>query len=76
MGMREDLRVQEIETALARFKTCPRCNAVEGFWLGLARECIFVQCKCCGSKYQLIEVYDTKEKSKNQNRLRFLRKQS
>jgi transcription elongation factor Elf1 len=70
----ELLNLQEIETASNNFKICPKCNSAEGFWLGLKRDHAYVQCKSCGAKFELFEVYKIGEKSRTPERLRFIRK--
>ena len=68
------MNLQEIETASNNFKICPKCNSTEGFWLGLKRDHAYVQCKSCGAKFELFEVYKIGEKGKTPERLRFIRK--
>jgi len=70
----EYLNLQEIEAAAIRFKTCPKCNSAEGFWLGIKNEHVYAQCKGCGAKFQLFEVYAASEKGKAPERFRFFRK--
>jgi hypothetical protein len=70
----EQLNLQEIEAASNNFKICPKCNSREGFWLGLKGDRAYVQCKSCGTKFELFEVYKIGEKSKIPERLRFIRK--
>jgi len=74
MGIGGRLNLQEIETASNRFKTCPKCNSTEGFWLGLERDHAYVQCKSCGAKFELFEVYQIGEKGKAPERFKFFRK--
>jgi len=74
MEIGERLNLQEIETAFSHFKICPKCNSGEGFWLGLKREHAYVQCKSCGAKFELFEVYKIGEKGKTPERLSFIRK--
>jgi transcription elongation factor Elf1 len=69
----EGVRFQEIEKALKHFKICPRCDSIDGFWVGLRRESPYVQCKCCGAKFELFEVFKVSEKGKVPQRLKFLR---
>jgi len=68
------VNLQEIENALSMFKTCPKCNSTQGFWLGLKRERAYAQCKSCGANFELFEVFKLLEKDKSAGRLRFLRK--
>ena len=68
------MRLQEIETASSSFKICPKCNSWEGFWLGMKGNHINVQCKCCGAKFELSEVYKTDEERKKPKLLKFFRK--
>jgi len=70
----EHLKLQEIEEAFNNFKTCPKCNSKQGFWLGSKRDVAYVQCKECGAKYELFEVYKMGEKNKTPKRLSFFRK--
>jgi transposase-like protein len=70
----EALQLKEIEEASAHFKVCPRCKAVEGFWIGLKREHAHVQCKTCGAKFELFEAYMMGKQGKTPERFRFLRK--
>jgi len=72
--LEKGLKLQEIETASGDFKICPKCNSREGFWLGMKGDHINVQCKCCGARFELFEVYPISEKSKAPKRSRFLRK--
>jgi DNA-directed RNA polymerase subunit M/transcription elongation factor TFIIS len=74
MGIGERLNLQEIETASSRFKICPKCNSRGGFWLGLKRDHAYVQCKSCGAKFELFEVYEIGEKDKAPERFKFFRK--
>ena len=74
MEIGEDLKLQEIETALGHLKTCPKCNSVEGFWFGVKGDHIYVQCKCCGASLELFEVYTMGEKSRTPERLKGFRK--
>jgi transcription elongation factor Elf1 len=73
MEIGEDLKLQEIETALGHLKTCPKCNSVEGFWFGVKGDHIYVQCKCCGASLELFEVYRLGEEREKTKRLRFFR---
>jgi len=68
------VNLQEIENALNRFKTCPKCSSVQGFWLGLKREKAYAQCKGCGASFELFEVFRLPEKDKTARKLWFLRK--
>jgi transcription elongation factor Elf1 len=70
----EYLNLQEIEAAASRFKICPKCNSAEGFWLGLKSEHAYAQCRGCGAKFELFEVYATGEKGKAPKRFKFFRK--
>jgi transcription elongation factor Elf1 len=75
MEIGERLNLQEIETASSRFKVCPKCNSREGFWLGLKRDHVYVQCKGCGARFELFEVYKIGEKGKAApERLKLFRK--
>jgi len=68
------LKLQEIEDTFSRFKTCPKCNSIEGFWFGLKREHPYAQCKGCGARFELFEVYMMGEKSKPPQGLKLFRK--
>ena len=68
------LKFQEIENVSSRFKMCPKCNSIQGFWLGLKGDKAFVQCKECGTKFELHEVYPIDEKGKTSARFSFFRK--
>jgi len=70
----ERLKLQEIEKAFNRFKVCPRCNSPTGFWLGLKLDSAYVQCKNCGARFELFEVYKIDERGKSLERLKFFRK--
>jgi len=74
VGNEEHLDLQEIEAAFNRFKTCPKCNSREGFWLGLKFSHAYVQCKSCGARFELFEVYKIGEKNKAPEHLKFFRK--
>jgi transcription elongation factor Elf1 len=69
-----ELRLQEIENALNRFKTCPKCNSFQGFWVGVKSDKAYMQCKGCGAKFEISEVYIMGEKSEAKRRFEFLRK--
>jgi len=73
-GLEKGLRLQEIETASSSFKICPKCNSREGFWLGIKGDHINVQCKCCGAKFELSEVYKMSEEHGKPGLLEFFRK--
>jgi len=64
-----ELRLQEIENALNRFKTCPKCNSFQGFWVGVKSDKAYVQCKGCGAKFEISEIY--MESGKNEMRKKF-----
>ena len=70
----EHLRLQEIETALAQFKSCPKCNSDEGFWFIMKADHIFVQCKCCGAEFGLCELYRISEGNRKPKWTKFFRK--
>jgi len=74
MEIGERLKLQEIEEASSHLKICPKCNSKQGFWLGLKRDIAYVQCKGCGAKYELFEVYKIGEKSKGPEKLRLFKK--
>jgi transcription elongation factor Elf1 len=74
METRKRLKLQEIENASMHFKTCPKCNSVEGFWLGMKRDRAYVQCKECGAGFDLFEVYSVGEKNKPSERFRLFKK--
>ncbi len=68
------MNLQEIENALGAFKTCPKCNSIEGFWLGFKRERAYAQCKGCGANFELFEVFKLLEKGKVSEKLKLFRK--
>jgi len=70
----ERLKLQEIEKAFNHFKICPKCNSATGFWLGLKSDSAYVQCKDCGAKFELFEVYKIGERGSPLERLKFFRK--
>lgn len=70
----EHLRLQEIETALAQLKLCPKCSSNGGFWFIMKGDHIFVQCKCCGAELGLCEVYKLSEGNKKSRWSKLLRK--
>jgi transcription elongation factor Elf1 len=72
--LEKSLKLQELETALGSFKICPKCNSREGFWLGIKGDHIYAQCRCCGAKFELFEVYKMGEESKKPRLLKFFRK--
>jgi hypothetical protein len=69
----EHLRLQEIETALAQLRLCPRCSSYEGFWVIMKGDHIFVQCKCCGAELGLCEVYKFSERNQKSQWQKLLR---
>jgi len=72
--LEKGLKLQEIETALGNFKICPKCNSKEGFWLGMKGDHVHVQCKCCGARFELSEVYKLGEENGKHRLLKFFRK--
>jgi transcription elongation factor Elf1 len=68
------LRLQEIEAVSGTFKICPKCNSREGFWLGMKGDDIHVQCKCCGARFELHEVYEIGGESGKPRLLRFFKR--
>jgi hypothetical protein len=70
----EPLNFQDIETACSNFKACPKCNSKEGYWLGSAHNHIYIQCKCCGTNFNLFEFYPMKNKTATAEGHNFLRK--
>jgi len=76
MEIGERLKLKEMENAFTRFKICPKCNSKVGFWLGLKHDNAYVQCKGCGARFELLEVYALGEKSEASGRLRFFKKKS
>lgn len=73
-GTGQELQLNEIEEASSHFKVCPKCKSIEGLWIGLKREHAHVQCKTCGGKFELFEVYKMGEQRKAAERSSFLRK--
>jgi hypothetical protein len=45
----EALQLKEVKEASSRFKACPKCRSIGGFWVGIKRERADVQCKTCGA---------------------------
>jgi len=74
MEIGERLKLQEIEDAFSRFKICPKCNSREGFWLGLKNGRAHAQCKGCGTKFELFEIFPIDKKTEATRRLRFFRR--
>jgi len=74
MEIGEQLNLQEIEAAFKQFNSCPKCNSSEGFWLELKRDQAYVQCKGCGAKFELCEVYTISGNGKTPERLKLLKK--
>jgi len=72
--LEKGLKLQEIETALSNFKICPKCNSREGFWLEIKGGNVHVQCKCCGARFELSEVYKIDEAGGKPRLLKFFRK--
>jgi len=70
----ERLKLQEIEDAFNRFKICPKCKSREGFWLGLKNDHAHAQCKCCGTKFELFELFPIGEGTEAPRRLKFFRR--
>ncbi|MEM3622990.1 MAG: hypothetical protein QXR76_04385 [Candidatus Bathyarchaeia archaeon] len=68
------MRLQEIENALSRFKACPKCGSLQGFWLGVKLDKPYVQCKGCGAKFEISEVYMLGERGESRKRFDFLKK--
>ncbi len=74
MEIGEYVNLQEIENASGRFKVCPKCHTNVGFWMGQNHEHPYVQCKGCGARFELFEVYHVTEQTKAPERFRFFRK--
>ncbi|MGQ9641696.1 MAG: hypothetical protein ACUVUF_06185 [Candidatus Bathycorpusculaceae bacterium] len=74
MEIGERLKLEEIENAFNRFQKCPKCESKEGFWLGMKRDRLYLQCKSCGANFELIEFFAPSEERKTPKLLRFLRK--
>ncbi|MDI6805160.1 MAG: hypothetical protein QMD20_00680 [Candidatus Bathyarchaeia archaeon] len=73
MEIGEALKLQEIEEAFSRFKICPKCNSTQGFWLGIKRDIGYAQCKECGAKFELHEVYTFGERGKAPEKFKLLK---
>jgi transcription elongation factor Elf1 len=73
MEIGERLQLKEIEEASSRFKACPKCKSAEGFWLGLKRERAYAQCKSCGTKFELLQIYLESKKDRAPKRIGFIR---
>jgi len=70
----KNLKIGEIETAFSCLNVCPRCCSREGFWLGLKRDKAYVQCKGCGTKFELFEIYAMSKKGEASKKFKFFRK--
>ncbi|MEM2517630.1 MAG: hypothetical protein QXO49_01565 [Candidatus Bathyarchaeia archaeon] len=68
------MRLDEILVAASKFNVCPKCNSREGFWLGIRRNYAYVQCKSCGTSFELFEVFAVGEKCEAPKHLKFFRK--
>ncbi|NWG10484.1 hypothetical protein HXY33_01845 [Candidatus Bathyarchaeota archaeon] len=68
MEIGESLKLQEMEEAFSHFKICPKCNC-KHFWLGAKSSCAYVQCKDCGTKFELHKVYPINGNSKRKTGL-------
>lgn len=67
------MNLQEIEAAFSQFRICPKCSSEEGFWLGSKHGNAYVQCKGCGAKFDLFEVYKISKSHETPERLRFFK---
>ena len=70
----EHLKLQEIETALAQLRLCPKCSSNGGFWFIMRGDHIFVQCKCCGTELGLREAYRLGEENIKSKWTKFFRR--
>jgi len=71
------LKLEEIMAAAGKISLCPKCGSKEGFWLGVKRNHAYVQCKSCGSSFELYEVFalsDKGGKDKSSQSLKVFRK--
>ncbi|MEM3442972.1 MAG: hypothetical protein QXM86_03850 [Candidatus Bathyarchaeia archaeon] len=58
-----ELRLREIEDFAAQFKICPKCDSLQGFWVGTKSDKAYVQCKVCGTSFEIFEVHAVSVKS-------------
>ena len=73
-GDGEALKLGEIEVLASHFKMCPECSSKEGFWLGVKRDHAYVQCKACGTRFELFEALPLAESKKPSWKARFLKR--
>ncbi|MEM3769644.1 MAG: hypothetical protein QXG76_00475 [Candidatus Bathyarchaeia archaeon] len=74
MEIGEALKLDEMLATASKFNVCPKCNSREGFWLGIRRNHAYVQCKGCGTSFELLEVFAIGEKKEQPKHLKFFRK--
>jgi transcription elongation factor Elf1 len=74
MEIGERLNFQEIENALNLFKRCPKCGSEEGFWFGVKRDRVYLQCKTCGANFETFEFFTVCKERETSRFLRFFRK--
>jgi hypothetical protein len=70
----ENISLKEIEAKLDRFKLCPKCSSSEGFWLGVSHSHPYVQCKTCGVKFELFEIFRMDHKDKTLQKVEIFRR--
>ncbi|MEM1565501.1 MAG: hypothetical protein QW510_00205 [Candidatus Bathyarchaeia archaeon] len=58
------MKLEEILAVSSQITYCPKCGSSEGFWLGFKRDHAYVQCKGCGSSFELYQIYKVNEKRK------------
>ncbi|MBS7608465.1 MAG: hypothetical protein QXL77_03165 [Candidatus Bathyarchaeia archaeon] len=56
------MKLEEVLAVSSQMKSCPKCSSSEGFWLGFKRDHAYVQCKSCGSSFELYQIYKINEK--------------
>ncbi|MBS7647151.1 MAG: hypothetical protein QXD34_00090 [Candidatus Bathyarchaeia archaeon] len=58
------MKLEEVLASSAQITYCPKCGSREGFWLGFKREHVYVQCKGCGTCFELRQTYPIGNKKK------------
>ena len=66
------MNLDDLDKASAGFRVCPRCRSFKQFWVGVRDDRPYVQCKVCGQKFELFEVY--KIEGNKDSEARFLKK--
>ncbi len=73
-GRLERISLNEIEAKLDRFKLCLKCSSSEGFWLGVSHSHPYVQCKTCGAKFELFEIFRMDHRNKTSQKVEIFRR--